>query len=133
MAASGWPHIMGGLEEIGAIDGVQQMLLASDEGVLRLFPGWTMTSDARFTTLRASGAFLVSASYAAATRNVTSATVVSEKGRWLTLQNPWALQEGGASVCVRDLSGKSVSVLPLANGHVQFATAVGGQYELYPC
>ena len=46
--------------------------------------------DAAFTTLRAQGGFLVSARYDAAARNVSSASVVSEAGRRLTLENPWA-------------------------------------------
>ena len=41
---------------------VNEMLMQSFEGIIRLFPCWDKNSDASFENLRADGAFLVSAS-----------------------------------------------------------------------
>jgi hypothetical protein len=64
------------------------MLLQSHEGVIRFFPVWPRQLDARFGTLRAVGAFLVSAELK--NGKVTHAHILSEKGRGLTVLNPWA-------------------------------------------
>ena len=66
---------------------IQEMLMQSYDGTLRLFPCWPKDQDAKFGTLRARGAFLVSAEM----KNgmVTSVRIVSEKGRDCTVQNPW--------------------------------------------
>jgi hypothetical protein len=48
---------------------------------------WPKTVDARFGTLRARGAFLVSAELKDGV--VTGVKIVSEKGRDCTVQNPW--------------------------------------------
>lgn len=66
---------------------INECLLQSWDGVLRLFPNWPLHVDARFTTLRAVGAFLVSA--ACANGEVTGVEIVSEAGGNLRLVNPW--------------------------------------------
>lgn len=66
---------------------LNEMLLQSHQDVLRLFPCWPKDKDARFGTLRAYGAFLVSAELKAG--EVGDVTIVSEKGRDCTLVNPW--------------------------------------------
>ena len=135
MRASGWPEITGGLEQLGATDGIHSMLVQNDEDVLRLFPGWPSSADAAFTTLRAQGAFLVSARYEAAARNVTAARVVSEAGRRLTMENPWAAM--GHQLCVRNVTVSTMGeVLPLvavSGGHQRVETVSGGRYSLEPC
>jgi hypothetical protein len=71
---------------------VQEMLLQSHSGVLRVFPavpgGW---QDASFDSLRAQGAFLVSAKMKAG--RIVEVRVTSEKGGRLKLANPF---RGGA-------------------------------------
>ena len=52
----------GGIETAGGAQAVNDMLLQSSEGFLRFFPVWPAGEDAAFDTLRAVGAFLVSAS-----------------------------------------------------------------------
>ena len=52
----------GGIETAGGAQAVNDMLLQSSEGFLRFFPVWPAGEDAAFNTLRAVGAFLVSAS-----------------------------------------------------------------------
>lgn len=66
---------------------IDECLLQSYNGELRLFPNWTGERDAEFKTLRASGAFLVSARMEDGT--VAWAEIVSEKGGTLTVVSPW--------------------------------------------
>ncbi len=72
--------------------GVQEMLLQSHTGVVRVFPAipaeW---KDASFKTLRAMGAFLVSAEMVAG--KVKQIEVVSEKGGLFRLANPYDKDE----------------------------------------
>jgi len=76
----------GGLENNAAIPAtVNEMLLQSYEGIVRLFPVWDKTKDARFSGLRANGAFLVNAKLENGT---VYAEIVSEKGMPLTIETP---------------------------------------------
>ena len=77
----------GGIESCGGFLAINEMLLQSHEGVIRLFPCWPKDQDARFGTLRAKGAFLVSAGLKAGV--ISGVTITSEKGRDCTIQNPW--------------------------------------------
>ena len=78
----------GGIECCSAVPtSVNEMLLQSHEGVLRLFPCWPKDRDARFGTLRAYGAFLVSAELKGG--HVQPVRITSEKGRDCTVLNPW--------------------------------------------
>ena len=78
----------GGIENASPSLAVNEMLLQSYEGVIRLFPCWPADLDARFGSLRAVGAFLVSAEIKGGV--VGGVRILSEKGRRLTVQNPWA-------------------------------------------
>ena len=101
----------GGIESCGGFLAVNEMLLQSHEGVVRLFPCWPKDQNARFGTLRAVGAFLVSAELKGGV--VTGVTIVSEKGRFCTVQNPWpgkavrVSRNGGAS---ETLTGERLSL-----------------------
>lgn len=89
---SGNPH---GMEHQSIVpNAIQEMLLQSHEGVLRLFPCWPRELDARFGTLRARGAFLVSAELKGGVAG--DVKILSEKGRDCVVQNPWP----GKSVAV---------------------------------
>ena len=77
----------GGIESCGGFLAINEMLLQSHEGALRLFPCWPEDQDARFGNLRAVGAFLVSAMLKGGV--LSGVKIVSEKGRDCTLQNPW--------------------------------------------
>ena len=77
----------GGIESCGGFLAISEMLMQSHEGVIRFFPSWPKDQDARFGTLRAVGAFLVSAELKGGV--VTGVTIVSEKGKPCTVQNPW--------------------------------------------
>jgi hypothetical protein len=76
----------GGLENSAAIPGtVNEMLLQSYEGILRLFPCWDRSEDASFRGLRAYGAFLVDAEIKDGS---IRALIRSEKGRLLRIEKP---------------------------------------------
>ena len=77
----------GGIENCGGFLAINEMLMQSHEGVIRLFPDWPQDEDARFANLRAVGAFLISAELKAGV--VSGVQIVSEKGRDCTVQNPW--------------------------------------------
>jgi len=73
------------------------MLIQSHTGVVKLFPAipaeW---KDVRFTTLRAEGAFLVSAKMEKG--EVTTIDILSEKGGELKIDNPYRNTEFNCSV-----------------------------------
>lgn len=76
----------GGLENSSAIPStVNEMLLQSYEGVLRLFPVWDRSQDASFHGLRASGGFLVDGRVQGGT---ITAEILSERGSTLTVEAP---------------------------------------------
>ena len=81
----------GGVENIGLSQGVNDMLLQSSGGILHLFPAWPRNEPASFATLRAKGAYLVSASWDPAAQTAKdvsiTATVFSPK---VTLASPFA-------------------------------------------
>ena len=66
---------------------INEMLLQSFQGKLRVFANWPADTDARFGDLRAFGAFLVSSDVRAGV--VQYVRVVSDRGLLLTLVNPW--------------------------------------------
>ncbi|MGC4048837.1 MAG: hypothetical protein QM757_04860 [Paludibaculum sp.] len=66
---------------------LNECLLQSYSGVLRLFPNTRNLGPARFQDLRAAGAFLVSAAWDGS--QVTSLSLRSEKGARVRIVNPW--------------------------------------------
>ena len=78
-------HHGGGIEHLTTIPAtINEMLMQSHEGVIRLFPCWNKKSDASFEKLRADGAFLVSAELKNGV--VTTLRIKSLKGRKCTVQ-----------------------------------------------
>ena len=113
----------GGIESCGGFLALNEMLLQSHEGVLRLFPCWPAGQDARFGGLRAVGAFLVSAEYKAG--QIGGVTIVSERGRDCTVQNPWP----GRAV---RLSRRGAAAETLSGARFTFTTAAGEVLGLAP-
>ena len=66
---------------------LNECLLQSYSGVIRLFPNRKGLGAARLETLRAAGAFLVSAAWDG--RTVRDVRLASEKGAEARLENPW--------------------------------------------
>lgn len=78
-------HHGGGIEHLTTVPiTINEMLMQSFEGVIRLFPCWNKKSDASFENLRADGAFLVSASLEGG--KLTSLEIKSLKGRKCTVE-----------------------------------------------
>jgi hypothetical protein len=110
-------------EPLGVIAPLQEMLLQSWDGALRLFPAWPRDIEARFENLRAEGAFLVSASWRQG--RVQSLDLLSERGAPCCLYAPWP--EGFK---VTDDSGQTVACSADQYGRPQFPTRPGGRYHL---
>ena len=67
---------------------INESLMQSHDGTIRLFPNWPASAGAaEFRTLRAVGAFLISARCEAGV--VAWVEVLSERGGELRLHNPW--------------------------------------------
>ncbi len=84
------PH---GIEELNTIpDAVQEMMLQSHEGILRIFPVWPRKShpNASFQGFRACGAFEVGALLKDG--EIHKVTIISHKGHSAKLENPWPLR-----------------------------------------
>ena len=79
----------GGIETCSGIPGlINEMMLQSHGGVMRIFPVFPAGQKASFYRLRTFGAFLVSGAIAKGV--VQQIVIESEKGRPCVLQNPWS-------------------------------------------
>jgi hypothetical protein len=115
------PH---GMEQLSVVPcTLQEMLFQSYNGVLRFFPCWLKGQDARFGTLRAVGAFLVSAELKKGL--VMNVRLLSEKGRPCTVLNPWP----GKSV---QLARDGHIAETLTGERLTFPTRVGETVALDP-
>lgn len=112
----------GGYEDVGAVEAVNCMLLLSIEGFLRFFPAWPLGEVASFHGLRASGAFIVSASVDA-TGTVSGVSLVAEAGGRCVFLNPWAGTAATAPT-VR-CAGAAVPLDTVAGGKFAFETRPG--------
>ncbi len=110
-------HAGGGIEHnTMTMTTVNEMLLQSVGGTIRLFPVWR--SDASFRTLRADGAFLVSAAQTGG--EIGDVRVFSEKGGLLQMENPFpaatvtrgdgASQEVRGRICVQTQPGETLTI-----------------------
>lgn len=66
---------------------LNEMVLQSYEGILRIFPNWDKSLDCRFEKLRADGAFLVSAQMQKG--KISKIEILSEQCSTLVLENPF--------------------------------------------
>lgn len=101
---------------------IDEMLLQSFTGTLRLFPDWPKAHNAAFTNLRAYGAFRVSSSIKDG--EVLDVKIHSEKGRRCTLENPWP---GKSILLIRD-GGHNQK---LSGDIVGFETKINENVELH--
>lgn len=115
-------HGGGWTETLGIIAPLQEMMLQSWDGVIRVFPCWPAKVDASFRDLRAEGAFLVSAAQEGG--RVTRFSLKSLAGARCTVAGPWA---GGETV-VRRSDGREVAASPGPRGTVVFPTRAGVEY-----
>lgn len=93
----GFPNLMvftggGGIENCSGVPAtINEMLVQSHDGVVRVFPCWPVGRPARFGRLRVPGAFLVSSERGAG--EVVVVEIESERGRPLRMMNPWPGKE----------------------------------------
>jgi len=104
---------------------LDEMLLQSHEGVIRLFPAVPQDWKISFTGLRARGAFLVTSEYDKG--KVKDTIVESEAGRRLKISNPWP----GEKLKVVEHPNNSVRYED-SNSVISFATVKGGKYFIAP-
>jgi hypothetical protein len=78
----------GGIETLAAVPlTINEMLLQSYEGIVRIFPNWNHSKDANFDKLRSYGAFVISSSLKKG--KIEYVKILSEKGRPCIMENPW--------------------------------------------
>ncbi len=111
-------------ESLGIVALIQELLMQSWDGVIRLFPDWSPDTDAKFDTFRAEGAFLISA--AQRDGKTCDVSIISEMGQPCKIECPW---DDGMTVV--DQSGKSLDA-GTVNGVYSFDTTAGATYELQP-
>jgi hypothetical protein len=81
---------------------INECMMQSYNGIIRLFPNWPANKEGQFNTLRAAGGFLISSSCKGGT--VRTFSVLSEKGGILKFYNPW-----GSEIII-DSNGRKSSV-----------------------
>lgn len=101
---------------------INECLLQSYNGVLRLFPNWPAGKAASFSTLRAVGGFLVSAE--TTPEGLQWIEVVSEAGMPLRVYNPW----GTHVACITEsevkvLSGETIELLTTVGERIRIKQA----------
>jgi hypothetical protein len=105
---------------------LNECMMQSYTGTLRLFPNTQGLGRARFRDLRAAGAFLLSAAYDG--KAVTSVTLFSEKGAPAKMQNPWP----GKQVRVMPVGGQQPLAVTAKGNVVQFPTEPLQRYRIEP-
>jgi hypothetical protein len=116
----------GGIETCGGITGaINEMLMQSHEGIIRLFPCWPAGRDAAFRDLRARGAFLVAARLVGGT--VRDVSIHSERGGTCRLDVPW----NAATVTLSE-EGGDVREMAVRDGEIEWTCRVGGHYQIRP-
>ncbi|MFF2483477.1 S-layer homology domain-containing protein [Paenibacillus sp. NPDC058071] len=114
-----------GIEKAGAIEAINNMMVQSDGGIIKVFPVWPEGKDASFKRLREKGAFLVSSELINDT--VTYIEITSEAGKPVKLENPWPAND----LSIVDREGNTVEY-ELDGKFVSFHTEAGKQYRVLP-
>jgi len=123
MSVADYGHAGAWTESLGVIGPLQEMMLQSWDGSLRIFPAWPKDLDARFERFRAEGAFLVTAAWSKG--EVTELEVLSERGGSCSLYVPWP-----TGMKVIDQTGLETAVSPQSDGRAAFETRAGVSYKL---
>ncbi len=100
---------------------VNECLMQSYTGTIRLFPNWPMDKDAEFFNLRAAGAFLVSATLK--NGKINEVQITSEVGGPLKIILPWT--RGGT---ITGPGGKK----PLTSNAINLQTSKGEKFVFRP-
>lgn len=103
---------------------LNECMLQSYSGILRLFPNTTKLGPARFRNLRARGAFLVTAAWDG--RRVSPVEITSEKGGVARLANPWPTDR----VMVAVLPAGQPRAARVSAGVIRIETQPGTSYRI---
>jgi alpha-L-fucosidase 2 len=103
---------------------LNECLLQSYSGTLRLFPNTMNLGPARFRNLRAAGAFLVSAAWDGKT--VSPIEILSERGATARIVNPW----GNTKIQVTSLGEKRAIAVRYSGDIFEFGTRDGERYRI---
>ena len=109
----------GWTETLSCMAPLQEMMLQSWDGAIRLFPWWPLDRAVGFRNWRAQGAFLVDATCEGG--RVTRFAVRSEKGEDCLVHGDWT---------VTDADGKAVATDRDEYGRLRFRTQAGKAYSL---
>lgn len=123
MSVGNYGHVGAWTESLGIVGAIQEMLLQSWDGGIRLFPGLPVSQDASFHSLRTEGAFLVSANRRAGA--VEFVEILSEAGLPCRLENPWL----GRSPSLQVEQAPPTEASPTEDGKLVFQTVAGGKYR----
>jgi len=124
MAVSVYGHCGAWTESLGVIAPLQEMMLQSWDGIIRVFPAWPANIDASFENLRAEGAFLVSATWSGGC--VKTLEIESLHGCHCRVLNPWE------NIRVVDKSGVTVAAEMDVEKTCGFRTEKNKTYLLSP-
>ncbi|MBW9279964.1 glycosyl hydrolase family 95 catalytic domain-containing protein [Bacteroides fragilis] len=117
------PFVQCGMETMGIVGtAINEMLLQSHEGKIRVFPAMPSNFSAAFT-LRAEGAFIVS-SVVDSLMTIPFVEIESLAGKECRIQNPW----GDHLVQVMSQSNLNVNVKVNKDHVISFKTTVGESY-----
>ena len=109
-----------GLEKAGAIEALNNMMLQSDDGIVKVFPVWPSGNNASFVKLRERDALLVSSALSSGT--VQYVDITAEKARTVKLLSPWS----GTNVSI---NGGATSYT-VSGSVISFNAAAGSTYNI---
>jgi len=112
-------------EGMGIIGPIMETMMQSWDGRIRVFPAWPSQIDGAFTTLRAEGAFLVSAERKDG--EIQPFTIFSEAGADCHVVSPW-----DGDLKVTDQKDKEVKTTDGLGGARCFETKPGATYTIQP-
>lgn len=119
------PFIQCGMEPINILGtAINEMLLQSHEGKIRIFPALPKNKSMAFT-LMARGGFKVS-SYISKDGEIPGIEIESINGNVCLLQNPW----NAGNINIINSKGKSVKYTTLKNNIISFPTSKGETYTI---
>lgn len=117
------PFVQCGMETMGIVGtAINEMLLQSHEGKIRVFPAIPSKFKAAFT-LRAEGAFMVSSAIDSL-ETIPCVEIKSLAGKRCRIQNPW----GDSAVQVVTQGNQNVHIEIDKNNVISFETTVGSSY-----
>jgi hypothetical protein len=124
MSVGNYGHTGAWTESLGITGALQDLLMQSWDGVIRIFPGLPSGLDASFTDLRAVGAFLVSASRGGGV--VGEVSITSLRGGTCVLENPWP----GKKIAVSCAAAPDLTLTADSRGLVSFSSEHNLTYTL---